>query len=238
MPYLGNLLRSDGGIELAPEICLNIAEAVMELDPKDVLCLLLTSKVSGPWWRMRIFLLSNLYLLTLSQPFHLLIKTYEKSIIKSLYNINRFALVNSTSTTVLCSRIPGGVVIPPLTFSWYSETRFRLSTIDFLISHELTEMEDPVDRWPSLDLPKPELSRRHSEFKRRALLLLYRIADIAAGLKDIKEVRARQSQFLEGLEPSELATLGIIVEVIGTGWYNMTKKSVAASGLLGDTAGR
>jgi hypothetical protein len=99
-------------------------------------------------------------------------------------------------------------------------------------------MEDPVDRWPSLDLPKPELSRRHSEFKRRALLLLYRIADIAAGLKDIKEVRARQSQFLEGLEPSELATLGIIVEVIGTGWYNMTKKSVAASGLLGDTAGR
>jgi hypothetical protein len=63
MPYLGNLLRSDGGIELAPEICLNIAEAVMELDPKDVLCLLLTSKVSDICWRMRTFLLANLYLL-------------------------------------------------------------------------------------------------------------------------------------------------------------------------------
>jgi hypothetical protein len=99
-------------------------------------------------------------------------------------------------------------------------------------------MEDPVDRWPILNLPKRELSRRHSEFKRRALLLLYRTADIAAGLKDIKEVRARQSQFLEGLEPSQLATLGIIVEVIGTGWYNMTKKCVAALGLLGDTAGQ
>jgi hypothetical protein len=170
--------------------------------------------------------------LTLSQSFHSLIKTYEKSIIKSLYYINRFALVNSTSAAALCSRIPGGVVIPPLTFSWYSETRFRLSTIDFLINHKLTEMEDPVDHWPSLDIPKPELSRRHSEFKRRALLLLYRTADIAAGLKDIKEVRARQSQFLEGLEPSQLATLGIMVEVIGTGWFNMTKKCVAALGLL------
>jgi hypothetical protein len=64
MPYLGTLLRSDGGIKLAPEICLKIAEAVMELDPKDMLCLLLTSKVSDTCWRMRIFLLSNLYLLT------------------------------------------------------------------------------------------------------------------------------------------------------------------------------
>jgi hypothetical protein len=64
MPYLGNLLRSDGGIELAPEICLKIVEVVIELDPKDVLCLLLTSKVSDTYWRMRIFLLSNLYLLT------------------------------------------------------------------------------------------------------------------------------------------------------------------------------
>lgn len=63
MENLGNLPRSDGGIELAPEICLKIAEAVMELDPKDVLCLLLTSKVSDTCWRMRIFLLSNVYLL-------------------------------------------------------------------------------------------------------------------------------------------------------------------------------
>jgi hypothetical protein len=46
MPYLGNLLKSNGGIELAPEICLKIAEAVIELDPKNVLFLLLTSKVS------------------------------------------------------------------------------------------------------------------------------------------------------------------------------------------------
>jgi hypothetical protein len=64
MPYLGNLLRSGRGIELAPEICLKIAELVIELDPKDVLCLLLTSKVSDTYWRMRIFLLSNRYLLT------------------------------------------------------------------------------------------------------------------------------------------------------------------------------
>lgn len=94
-----------------------------------------------------------------------------------------------------------------------------------------------MDRWPFLDLPKLELSRRHSEFKKRAFLLLYRTADIAAGLKDIKDVRARQSQFLEDLEPSQLATLGIMVEVIGTGWFNMTKKCVAASGLLINKAG-
>jgi hypothetical protein len=166
-----------------------------------------------------------------------LIKTYEKSITRTLYNISSFALVNAPLTTALCSRIPGGVANPPLTFSWYSEIRFRLSTVDFLINHELTEMEDPVDRWPFLDLPKLELSRRHSEFKKRAFLLLYRTADIAAGLKDIKDVRARQSQFLEDLEPSQLATLGIMVEVIGTGWFNMTKKCVAASGLLINKAG-
>jgi hypothetical protein len=235
MPYLGNLLRSGRGIELAPEICLKIAELVIELDPKDVLCLLLTSKVSDTYWRMRIFLLSNRYLLTAP--------TYSITVLPfvnhDLREVNHQILLQHQSFRCRQQHFGHSALLPDTRRCCnYSEARFRLSTIDFLINHELTEMEDPVDRWPILNLPKRELSRRHSEFKRRALLLLYRTADIAAGLKDIKEVRARQSQFLEGLEPSQLATLGIIVEVIGTGWYNMTKKCVAALGLLGDTAGQ
>ena len=45
MPSSWNLFRSDGGIELVPEICLLIAEQLVDDDPKAVRSLLLVSKV-------------------------------------------------------------------------------------------------------------------------------------------------------------------------------------------------
>jgi hypothetical protein len=92
-------------------------------------------------------------------------------------------------------------------------------------------MEDITNDWPTLDVPKQELAQRLSIFKRNAFLLLYRLSDCAVGLDGTSNIRAQQSVFLENLSISELATLGIIVEVMGQGYFTMTKKALVSSGL-------
>jgi hypothetical protein len=92
-------------------------------------------------------------------------------------------------------------------------------------------MEDITSDWPTLDIPKQELSQRITIFKRNAFLLLYRLADSAVGFDGTGNIRAQQSVFLENLSPLKLATLGIVVEVIGQGYFTMTKKALVSSGL-------
>ncbi len=46
------------------------------------------------------------------------------------------------------------------------------------------------------------------------------------------DIRVRQSEFLEGLSSKELASLGVMVEVMGQGFFTMTKTALHESGLI------
>lgn len=87
-------------------------------------------------------------------------------------------------------------------------------------------MDNSLERWPfSTHLPKEDVPWRCTEFKKRALHLLYRLSDAAIrSTADIDDIRAHQARFLEGLETTQLAYLGILVEIIGNGYFQMTKK--------------
>jgi hypothetical protein len=63
------------------------------------------------------------------------------------------------------------------------------------------------------------------------LLLLYQLADCAASLNDTRDIRAKQSEFLESLPSLQLASLGVIVEVIGEGFFSVTKDALVLSGI-------
>lgn len=63
------------------------------------------------------------------------------------------------------------------------------------------------------------------------MFLLYQLADCAAGLSKTRDIRLKQSQFLESLSSVQLASLGVIVEVIGDGFFNITKESIVVSGM-------
>lgn len=127
---------------------------------------------------------------------------------------------------------PGTHKVNAFSYPWYSELRCRTATIKFLISHELTEMLDINGSWPTLpDVTKEDLMNRLQHFKKRALLLLYRLADCAAGVEAVEEVRSRQSRYLEILTVEDLAALGCIVEVFGQGFFNMTKRTLLSTSL-------
>jgi hypothetical protein len=89
-------------------------------------------------------------------------------------------------------------------------------------------MEDYTNDWPTLDIPKAELHQRLTTFKRKAFLLLYRLADCAVGLDETGNIRARQSVFLDNLSTQELATLGVMVEVIGQCFFTITKSLLSS----------
>lgn len=101
-------------------------------------------------------------------------------------------------------------------------------------------MDDDINGWPTLDIPKGELRQRERAFKRRAFCLLYRFADCTAGVDGTHNIRTTQAQFLECLNEVELSTLGCLVEIIGQGFFNITKKVLLASPLatLGSTSTR
>ncbi|CAL3963795.1 unnamed protein product [Diplocarpon coronariae] len=206
------LFRSNRGVELLPEVSLQIVGAVLKSEPK----------AAG-------------LLLSLSKTFYSLLSTYEMSVARTLLDTNKhkFAYTNASQAEVLSSQIPpSDTVISKLSYPWISEMQCRSDTIDFLVEHELTEMLDVTNSWPTLDRPKAELSKRLTIFKRRALLLLYRLVDCAAGLTETHTIRAHQSEFLDGLSSEELASLGTMVEVMGQGFFNVTKSALHASGLL------
>jgi hypothetical protein len=75
------------------------------------------------------------------------------------------------------------------------------------------------------------LTKRQTIFKRNALHLLYQLADCAADLSKTADIRVKQSRFLESLSSIQLASLGVIVEVIGEGFVSITKESIVLSGM-------
>ncbi|TVY15902.1 hypothetical protein LARI1_G004748 [Lachnellula arida] len=216
-----NLLRSPGGIDLVPEICLRIAEHAIDEEPKAAAVLLSVSK---------------------NQSFRSLLQSYETSITKALSEHDgRLIYVNSSEPLVLSSRIPpGNATVSALTYEWYLEMRTRSSQLEYLTNHEITQMDDRINGWPTLDIPKGELRQHERAFKRRAFCLLYRFADCTAGVDGTHSIRTAQAQFLECLNEVELSTLGCLVEIIGQGFFNITKKVLFASPLatLGSTSTR
>jgi hypothetical protein len=148
-----------------------------------------------------------------------LLKTYEKSICTSiLKRDHRLAWVNASQHEILSSRMPlGSNSVAAYTYGWASEMMTRAQTMEFLINHELTDMiVDLAQSWPTLNLPKEALSQRIAHFKKHSFLLLYRLADCSTSLTQTLKIRANQAEFLESLTSSELASLGVIVEVMGT----------------------
>ncbi|TVY46098.1 hypothetical protein LSUB1_G000028 [Lachnellula subtilissima] len=213
-----NLLRSPGGIDLVPEVCLRVAEHVIDEDPKGAAVLLSVSKVDD-----------NLPLQLRS--FRSLLQLYETSITKELSeHDDRLIYVNSSEPLVFSSRIPPrDAIVFSLTYEWYLEMRTRSSQLEYLTDHEITHMDDDRNGWPTLDVPKGELRQRVRVFKKRAFCLLYRLADCAAGVDGTHSIRAAQAKFLERLSEMELSALGCLVEVIGQGFFNITKKALLAS---------
>jgi hypothetical protein len=122
---------------------------------------------------------------------------------------NTLAYVNINQAQVLSSLMPYYPrAVTAFTFQWFAEMRCRAATVTYLVSHELTDLEGEDNSWPTLDVSKPELTRRLQHFKKKALGLIYRLADCAVGADTIEEIRARQSTFLEELSGAKLASLG------------------------------
>lgn len=109
--------------------------------------------------------------------------------------------------------------------------RSRSSLIEYLINHEITEMDDDTNGWPTLDVSKHELRQREMKFKRKAFSLLYRLADCTAGVKGTHSIRTAQAHFVEELDKVELSALGCLVEIVGQGFFNITKNTLLASPL-------
>ncbi|PBP17258.1 putative integral membrane protein duf125 [Diplocarpon rosae] len=206
------LFRSNGGLELLPEVSLQIVGVVLNSDPK----------AAGR-------------LLSLSKEFYSLLSTYEISVAKTVLDTSKhkFAFTNASQAEVLSSRIPpGDILVSRLSYPWISEMQCRSDVINFLLEHEITEMLDSTNSWPTLDRPKNELSKRLTMFKKRALSLLYKLVDCATGVTATHAIRAHQSEFLDSLSSEELASLGTMVEVMGQGFFTVTKRALHASGLL------
>ncbi|RKF56379.1 putative integral membrane protein duf125 [Erysiphe neolycopersici] len=203
-----NLLCSNGGIELMPELCLRVTELLIDSDPKAIRCLLFVCK-------------------SLSA----LVRLHEKSVTKNVSkNYRNFMYVNGSEKVILSfqSELKNGE-LERYTFPWVSEMKFRNAIVRFLINHEITEMAGKIDGWPSLNICRKELQIKLDWFKTRALFLLYRLADCVAGLYTTKTVRNQQSRFLHSLSTKELAFIGVIVEVMGHNFFIITKRSVVKS---------
>ncbi len=164
-----------------------------------------------------------------------MLNTYRVSIIKAAISQDtRLSFVNGLQQIILATgqMPPGQFTASQMSYGWLCEVQFRNKTIEFLISHELTEMSDPAHRWPTLDVSKDELQERLSLFKKDGLNLLYRLADCAAGFTVKEFIRRRQAEFLEDLSKSDLASLGVMVEVMGQAYFSMTQNALNTSGLL------
>lgn len=207
-----NMLCSNGGIELVPEICLRVLEFVIYMDPRDIKCLLCISK-------------------SLTS----LLKSHEKSVTKRLTRgCGLLLFVNGENKIIRSSsRInAGNIGLEKYTYPWLWELRYRELTLFFLVDHEITCMKGELEGWPTLNVSKLELGLRFRGFRYNAICLLFRLSDCTAGLNSTLEIRATQDKFLRGLCVEDLATLGVMVEVMGHNFFVMMKRLVAESGLI------
>ncbi|KAH8663090.1 hypothetical protein BGZ60DRAFT_433103 [Tricladium varicosporioides] len=160
------------------------------------------------------------------ESLHTLLKAYERSVtLTTSTHDDRFEYVNSLESTILAAPPTCGPV-SSLTYEWYIQLRSRNSLIDFLITHEITGMQDSTNGWPCLGMSIGEAFEREQEFKRRGLHLLFQIADCTAGITDTPHVRKKQAQTLEWLTAVQLATLGCLVEVVGQGFFTITRAAL------------
>ena len=128
-----------------------------------------------------------------------------------------------------CTLAPDTLTVIRYTYAWFAEMRSRETTIEYLLSHELTEMLDETGsgNWPTLDISKADFARRTRIFKKRALILMYQLSDCTVGSSDTIVIRQQQSEFLEGLSAEDLAALACMGEVLGHGYTTMTKNVLA-----------
>lgn len=207
-----------------------IIERAIDMDPKAAGSLSRVGKVGLPMFASSGDGSADL------QSFSYLLKTYQNSILKyALQGDSELKFVNSTQYRIHATSImtPGKFTVDEKTYPWLSEIRFRTETINFLVQHGLTDMTDPMNHWPVLENSKGDLEKRLLAFKKDGLHLLYRLSDCAAGLKTRELIRCRQAQFLQKeMSVFDLAALGVIVEVMGQGFFNMTHAALRASGLL------
>lgn len=156
---------------------------------------------------------------------HSLISNYETSISQSISTSCEPDLLQHSEKI---SILENPFFVTANTYQWLDELYSREKTIQYLLNHELTDMLSPIHNWPTLDIPKDDLNQRLGIFKRRALLLLYALADSAAGPPyTLAATRARQADFLEALSIQDLAAIGCIIEVMGQGYWNIIKNGLA-----------
>jgi hypothetical protein len=73
-----------------------------------------------------------------------------------------------------------------------------------------------------------KVTLRMERIKRDALRLLYQMVDSTVGLKSKHAIRATQTEFLDMLDPTELATLGCFLRALSLGYgENMKLQSEA-----------
>lgn len=167
-----------------------------------------------------------------AQSLYTLLKTYEKSICASILKRDpRLAWVNVDQHEVLSSQLPlGSSSVTKYTYPWVVEMCSRVNTVEFLVRHDLTDMVDHhAQNWPTLDVPKAELCQRVMLFKRLSFCLLFKLADCATAMTETSKIRAKQAEFLDSLTSIELASLGVIVEVMGQNYFTMTKNALDKS---------
>jgi hypothetical protein len=89
-------------------------------------------------------------------------------------------------------------------------------------------MDDATGGWPRLSdhIPEIERLRREKMFKQFGFLLLFRLADCTAGMREMPQIRMRQGKFLESLTAVETAILCCLVELVGQGFLNITGRAI------------
>ncbi|KAG9248816.1 hypothetical protein BJ878DRAFT_486779 [Calycina marina] len=193
------MLRSKQGKRIPAEVCLNIVEQALKDDPKSI---------KG--------------FVTISKDFNLLLKRYERSLVKNTLTpgINlHYNLLPS------CANPEWVKNASPCSYRWLSELHMRTKHDSlYLAEHRMSLMWGST--WP-LFPPRPgstyttppeyaEFNKHMRMLKLQGIELLYEIADCTVGLKT-----GRQVDFMHELEPLELAKLGIMVVALSQGYDDL-----------------
>ncbi|KAI0994765.1 hypothetical protein K3495_g13415 [Podosphaera aphanis] len=208
-----NLLCSNAGLELLPEVCLGVIEYLFVSDHKSIERLQLVSK-----------------------SLRRLLKSHEISVTKAAAKkFHDLPFINCQQYITPSSYHLKNLTLSKYTFPWLIEMHHRKSILNFLTNHELTSMDETIHGWPALDdvnrHEKPD-DLNINKFKTKAIGLLYGLTDCATGLITTKEIREEQSRFLKNLSVIDLASLGVMVEVIGHNFYNIAKRSRLKCGFI------
>ncbi|KAJ8058254.1 hypothetical protein OCU04_012448 [Sclerotinia nivalis] len=208
----GNLLTSNGGVELPADICLRIVDLAIHDAPKNAVILL-----------------------RLSRSFKKLIKTYERALTKNAAKLYANSQVNQQTHLIALSqpKSNGSCFAPNFylnhTFAWLLEVQTRSRTTHEIIQDPFSQCHTPTIYWaggigfdpPNLHIPLPELEIRVTKFKEEAIKLLYELFDATQGIQNEWRARTRQIDYLIKLSTPELAILCIFIPILG---FNLLEK--------------